>query len=498
MSESSDRLQEALTGRYTVSRELGAGGMATVYLAEDVKHGRSVAVKVLRPELAAALGPDRFPREIRILARLQHPHILPLLDSGESAGFLFYTMPFIDGESLRQRIDREGALPIHDAVRILREVADALTAAHAAGILHRDIKPANVMLSGRHALVTDFGVAKAVRDAGGETLTTVGLAVGTPTYMSPEQATGSDSIDQRSDIYAMGILAYEMLTGEPPFRGKNASAMLSAQVLEKPVPMRERREAVPAKLEELVMRCLEKDPADRWQTAEELLTPLEDVYTPSGGTTPTNTRLRSVAPSGASGASAPAAAASSAAGVTAAPTVAPKKSRVALIAVGALLLLVATYGGWRFLGNNGGTPGGASGGGVTRIAVLPFRDISGQDKVFAESMHDAVITGIAGLNRVGVVPRSEIASRGENARVRDIAKEFGVNAILEGTLFRAGDEMRINVQLVEPETVRHYWSGSFELDVRNVLSAQDSLVKQINAQVSAVLDQQNKPKGNSR
>ncbi len=203
--------------------------MATVYLAEDVKHGRSVAVKVLRPELAAALGPDRFPREIRILAKLQHPHILPLLDSGEADGFLFYTMPFVDGESLRERIDREGALPIHDAVRILREVADALTAAHGAGVLHRDIKPANVMLSGRHALVTDFGVAKAVRDAGGETLTTVGLAVGTPTYMSPEQATGSEEIDQRSDIYAMGILAYEMLTGEPPFRSKNASAMLSAQ-----------------------------------------------------------------------------------------------------------------------------------------------------------------------------------------------------------------------------------------------------------------------------
>jgi TolB-like protein len=247
------------------------------------------------------------------------------------------------------------------------------------------------------------------------------------------------------------------------------------------------------------MRCLEKDPADRWQTAEELLTPLEDVYTPSGGTTPTNTRLRSVAPASASGAAAPVAgAASSAAGVTAAPSLAPKKSRTALIAVAVLLLLVAAYGGWRFLGNNAVSTGGASGGAITRVAVLPFRDISGQDKVFAESMHDAVITGIAGLNRVGVVPRSEIASRGENARVRDIAKEFGVNAILEGTLFRAGDEMRINVQLVEPETVRHYWSGSFELDVRNVLSAQDSLVKQINAQVNAVLDQQNKPKGNSR
>ena len=321
MSAPDPRLAAALTGSYTIERELGAGGMATVYLAEDVKHGRQVAVKVLRPELAAALGPDRFPREIRILARLQHPHILPLHDSGEAGGFLFYTMPFVDGESLRERIDRDGPLPIHEAVRIMREVTDALTAAHAAGVLHRDIKPANVMLSGRHALVTDFGVAKAVRDAGGETLTTVGIAVGTPTYMSPEQATGQTDVDARSDVYAVGILAYEMLTGKPPFTAKNASAMLSAQVLEKPVPLREVRASVPPKLEEIVMRCLEKDPDARWQTAELLLASLEDVYTPSGGTTPTMTRpVKAVAP-----APAPPAAGASAAAV-------PSRSRLPLIA----------------------------------------------------------------------------------------------------------------------------------------------------------------------
>jgi serine/threonine-protein kinase len=225
------RLRTALADRYTIERELGAGGMATVYLAEDLKHDRRVAVKVLRPELAAALGPDRFPREIKILARLQHPHILPLLDSGEADGFLFYTMPYVDGESLRQRIDRDGALPVPEAVRILREVTDALASAHSAGVLHRDIKPGNVMLSGRHALVMDFGVAKAVTAAGGDTLTTVGVAVGTPTYMSPEQATASTDVDARSDIYALGILAYEMLTGEPPFAGRTAQATLSAQVL---------------------------------------------------------------------------------------------------------------------------------------------------------------------------------------------------------------------------------------------------------------------------
>ena len=200
------RLTTSLADRYVIERELGAGGMATVYLAHDVRHDRRVALKVLRPELAATLGPDRFPREIRIVAKLQHPHVLPLHDSGETAGFLYYVMPYVDGESLRQKLERDGPMPVHDAVRVLREVVDALAYAHSHGVLHRDIKPDNVMLSGRHALVTDFGVAKAVSDAGGEKLTTVGVAVGTPTYMSPEQATGESHIDHRSDIYAVGIL----------------------------------------------------------------------------------------------------------------------------------------------------------------------------------------------------------------------------------------------------------------------------------------------------
>ncbi|HEY5545678.1 MAG TPA: serine/threonine-protein kinase, partial [Gemmatimonadaceae bacterium] len=210
MSNQLDRLREVFAGKYEIERELGAGGMATVYLARDAKHDRRVAIKVLRPELAAALGPDRFPREIRIVAQLQHPHVLPLHDSGELAGFLYYVMPYVEGESLRRKLDREGQLPVHDAVRILREVTDALAYAHSQGVMHRDIKPDNVMLSGRHAMVMDFGVAKAVSAAGGETLTTVGVAVGTPQYMSPEQATGSENLDHRSDIYSIGILAYEL------------------------------------------------------------------------------------------------------------------------------------------------------------------------------------------------------------------------------------------------------------------------------------------------
>ncbi|MDX2193031.1 MAG: serine/threonine-protein kinase [Gemmatimonadales bacterium] len=469
MSEPLDRLRTALADRYAIERELGAGGMATVYLARDLKHDRNVAIKVLRPELAATLGPDRFPREIRILARLQHPHILPLLDSGEAGGFLYYTMPVVDGETLRERLDRTGALPIPEALRVMREVADALAAAHAAGILHRDIKPANVMLSGRHALVMDFGVAKAVHDAGGERMTTVGMAVGTPTYMSPEQATGSQSIDARSDIYALGILAYEMLTGHPPFGGKTAQATLSAHVLERPRPVTEARGAVPTALGDFVMKCLEKAPADRWQTTDELVPLLEAMATPSGGVTPTTTRpVRTVAPAGAAPASA----------------TAGSRARGALLAAAAgLTLLAAAAAAWKAgVGQRGGS------GKVTRVAVMPFRDISGADAVFAESMQDALINGIAGLNLAGVVPRSEIATGGQSRRVRDVAAEFGVDAVMEGTLFRAGDVMRINVQLVEPQSVRHYWTGSFEIDVRNVLAAQDSVVRVINLQLRGVLD----------
>ena len=466
MPEPLDRLRAALADRYAIERELGAGGMATVYLADDLKHDRKVAVKVLRPELAAALGPDRFPREIRILARLQHPHILPLLDSGEASGFLFYTMPYIPGESLRERIDRDGALPVPEAVRIMREVADALAAAHAAGVLHRDIKPGNVMLSGRHALVMDFGVAKAVKDAGGEKMTTVGVAVGTPTYMSPEQATGAENLDARSDIYALGLLAYEMLTGKPPFEGRTAQAILSAQVLEKPKPVTEARAAISAGLGEFVMRCLEKAPENRWQTTDELVPILEALGTPSGGITPTQTRpVKTV-----SGATPPAAAG----------------NRKLLMGIGAALLITAgAFGAWKVLG---GGEGGGEFGTITRVAVMPLRDISGADAVFAESMQDALITGIAGLSLAGVVPRSEMAGGSQSRRIRDVAAEFKVDAVMEGTLFRAGDVMRINLQMVEPVSVRHYWTGSFEVNVKNVLAAQDSLVRTINSQLRGVLD----------
>ena len=219
------RLVAALADRYRIERELGQGGMATVYLAEDLKHERQVAIKVLREDLSASLGAGRFLREIKIAAQLQHPHILPLLDSGEADGFLYFVMPYIKGQSLRERLAREGELPVPEAVRLISEVVDALVEAHAHGVVHRDIKPDNVMLSGRHALVTDFGVAKAISEATGRnTVTTLGVAVGTPTYMSPEQAAADPHVDHRSDIYSVGVMAYEMLSGRPPFTGQHAAA----------------------------------------------------------------------------------------------------------------------------------------------------------------------------------------------------------------------------------------------------------------------------------
>jgi len=282
-----DRLAEALTDRYTLQRELGRGGMATVYLAEDLKHRRKVALKVLQPHLAATLGAERFLREITVAANLQHPHILPLYDSGEADGFLFYVMPFVDGPSLRQKLIREGELPIPDAVRILRDVADALSYAHQQGVVHRDIKPENVMLSGRHALVADFGVARAIDESAGGKLTETGVALGTPAYMAPEQAAADPHTDHRADVYAFGVTAYEMLTGQPPFTGTTPQAVLAAHWTEAPVGVAERRATIPPALAQLVMRCLEKKPADRPQAADELVQVLEGVATPSGGVTPT-------------------------------------------------------------------------------------------------------------------------------------------------------------------------------------------------------------------
>ena len=274
MSGQVDRLSAALADRYRIDRELGQGGMATVYLAQDLRHEREVAIKVLHPDLGAVLGSERFLSEIKTTARLQHPHILPLLDSGAADGLLYYVMPYVRGEPLRARLARERQLPMEDALRIAREVADALGAAHALGIIHRDIKPENILLQGGHALVADFGIALAVQHAGGARMTQTGLSLGTPQYMSPEQAMGERAVDARSDIYALGAVTYEMLTGDPPFTGATVQAIIAKALTERPVPPSTVRDTVPPAVEQAVLRALAKLPADRFGTAVEFVAAL--------------------------------------------------------------------------------------------------------------------------------------------------------------------------------------------------------------------------------
>jgi serine/threonine-protein kinase len=269
MTDTLGRLQATLADRYRIEREVGQGGMATVYLAEDLRHRRKVALKVLRPELAALVGGDRFLTEIRTTANLQHPHILALFDSGQADGFLFYVMPYVEGESLRDRLDREKQLPVDDAVRIAREVASALDYAHRHGVVHRDIKPENILLHDGQALVADFGIALALSSAGGTRMTETGMSLGTPHYMSPEQAMGEREITARSDVYALGCVTYEMLLGEPPFTGPTAQAIVAKVMTEKPASITKRRERVSEAVEGAVLTALEKLPADRFATAAE-------------------------------------------------------------------------------------------------------------------------------------------------------------------------------------------------------------------------------------
>ncbi|HET9707881.1 MAG TPA: protein kinase [Gemmatimonadales bacterium] len=290
MTELRDRLQAALGSAYRIEQELGGGGMSRVFLAEETALGRRVVVKVLPPEMAAGVNIERFRREIQLAASLQHPHIVPLHAAGQAGDLFYYTMPLVEGESLRAKLAREGELPVAETVRILRDVADALAYAHAHGVVHRDIKPDNVLISGQHAVVTDFGVAKAVSAAtGATTLTSLGVALGTPAYMAPEQAAADPHVDHRADLYAVGAMAYEMLCGHPPFTGMTPQAMLAAHVTQAPQALTAHRPAVPQALNAIVMRCLEKKPADRVQRADELLGQLQAMSTPTGGMAPTGT-----------------------------------------------------------------------------------------------------------------------------------------------------------------------------------------------------------------
>ena len=456
-------LARTLSDRYVIEREIGAGGMATVYLARDSRHDRKVAVKVLRPELSSALAAERFPREIRLIAQFNHPHILSLYDSGEANGVLFYVMPYVEGETLRARLERDRCLSIAETLRILREVADALAYAHARSVVHRDIKPANVLLSGRHAVVADFGIAKALSAVGGDKLTTVGMAVGTPQYMAPEQAMGTADVDARSDIYSVGLLGYEMLAGRPAFDGPSAQAILAAQVMSQPPDLRSLRPDTPAQLAAVIERCLRKDPGERWPSAEELLAELERIeLTPSGGMAPTGVRP--------------------AVGAAAAPAASDRPRRTVIIAA-AVAVLAAIAAVVLFDARSA-----KAGGRIETIGVMPIEDISGSDSVFAAAMHDALTNALSRPGDVGVAPRSQMMRyRRTGLTTRDIARENRLDAIVEATVFRAGDVVRINVQFTNPETSRALWSETYERSVTNVLATQNDVAGMVASAIGVAL-----------
>jgi eukaryotic-like serine/threonine-protein kinase len=409
-------LQAALADRYAIERELGAGGMATVYLARDLKHDRPVALKVLRPELAAVLGGERFLREIRITARLNHPHILPLLDSGGGrgaegeregeTGFLYYVMPYVEGESLRQRLVREGQLPLEEALALTRQVAAALDCAHARGIVHRDIKPENILLSQGQAVVADFGIALAVRAAAGARLTETGLSLGTPQYMSPEQAAADREVDARSDVYSLGAVLYEMLAGEPPHTGPTVEAILAKLLTQAPTPPRVVRAGLPEAVNQAVLTALATAPADRFRTAAEFAAALG------------------------AGRETPAAPAASTPSIAVLP-----------------------------FQDMSGDPA---------------------NEYFSDGLAEDILDALTQVPGLRVMARtSSFAFRGKDLDVREIGARLNVEHILEGSVRRAGSRLRVTAQLVKASDGYHLWSQRFDREMTDVFAIQDEISQAI-------------------
>jgi serine/threonine protein kinase/Tfp pilus assembly protein PilF len=403
-------LRAALADRYRLERELGRGGMATVYLAEDLKHHRKVAIKVLRPELAAMLGAERFLREIQVTARLTHPHILPVHDSGSADGLLYYVMPFVEGESLRDRLRRESQLPLDEALQLARAVADALAFAHRHGVIHRDIKPENILLQAGHAVVSDFGVALSVSEAAGERLTTIGLALGTPAYMSPEQAMGEREPDARSDVYSLACVLYEMLAGEPPHAGPTAQALIAKRLLD-PVPaVRRVRPTVPAGVEEAIAKALAKDPADRFRSAQAFADAL--------------------------------------------------------------------------------TKPAASGPRLPSVAVLPFLNLSAdpENEFFADGITEDVIAQLTKIRSLKVISRTSVMPfKKREQSLREIGARLEVATLLEGSVRRAGDRVRIVAQLVDASADRHLWAETYDRQLTDIFAIQTDVALQIAAALKAEL-----------
>jgi TolB-like protein len=433
----SPKLNAALAGRYEVVRELGRGGMATVYLATDVKHGRDVAIKVLHPELAATIGGDRFEREIRLAAKLQHPHILGMFDSGVADGLLYYVMPFVKGESLRDRIDREGMLPVEDALQITLEVNDALGHAHAQGIIHRDIKPENILLSGGHALVADFGIARAISDGGSaKKLTQTGMSMGTAYYMAPEQSAG-EVVGPSADLYSLGCVLYEMLAGEPPFTGKNAMQIMARHAMENVPSVRIMRNVVPEDIENAIFVAMNKAPADRPQNAEQFAQLLGII---SGNTasmrmlTPTMQRR---VPSGAQTA-------------IQAMQARPWWKRPGAAIGGVAAIAVLGIAIWKFAGGGGG--GAALGPDARRVAVLYFSDASRDSslRALADGLTEGLIRSLASAKSLTVISATGV-EKFRNAAVGpdSVARALRVGYLVRGEVEPEGTQVRVSLQLVD-------------------------------------------------
>ena len=452
-------LREALAERYALERELGRGGMAVVYLAHDLRHDRPVALKVLRPELAATLGPDRFQREIRLAARLQHPHILAVHDSGEAAGQLWFTMPYVEGESLRDRLDRECQLPLDDALRIATEAARALAHAHQHGIVHRDVKPENILLTrDGSTLVADFGIARPLGAEGG--LTETGVAIGTPAYMSPEQAAGDRSLDARSDLYSLAAVTYEMLAGEAPWTGPTAQAIAARRATGPPPSVRALRPAVPAAVDEAITRALAPVPADRFAAIAQFG---EALHAPAGPARP-------LAP--------------------AAPGKRRRLPAAVLVLIAGLVIGAGAVFAWRT------TAGGGTADPHRVVVVLPFDNLGDSaDAYFADGVSDAVRTRLGSVTGIAVIARSSSLGYRERAMaLAEIARELGADFLLTGTVrwekSGATSRVRVTPELVEARggrATRLRWGQQFDASLTDVFRVQGDIAARVANELGLVL-----------
>ncbi|MFI5310407.1 MAG: protein kinase [Gemmatimonadales bacterium] len=480
MAEPLPRLSAALADRYRIERELGAGGMATVYLAQDLRHNRKVAVKVLRPELSAVLGGERFLKEIEVTANLQHPHILPLFDSGAChpersegfqqgegpAAFLYYVMPYVEGETLRARMTREKMLPVGEAVRIARETASALDYAHRRGVIHRDIKPENILLQEGAVMLADFGIALAVREAGGDRLTQTGLSLGTPQYMSPEQATGEREVDARSDLYSLGAVTYEMLAGEPPVTGTSARAIIAKLLTERPTSLRVVRDAVPPEVDAAVLRALAKEPSDRFASAREFSDALDD-----------RASAQVVSPAAASVSAARASAAMAPGAVDGVP---PRAPRSAMLLVAGIAVVLVIAGGW-WLSRRGVTVPPSSAPGVRTIAVLPFAERNTEGGEFlGDGMAETLIFALGKVPGFKVAAQtSSFTFKGKEADLKAIGDKLGVATVLTGSLQRVGTHLRVTVRLENVADHSEVWTEQYDREVKDVFKLQDDIAHEV-------------------